>query len=157
LIFFKSKEIIKYIFFSKAFVVSLLTISLLLIINISYTGCAVYPIKETCFDNKLSWSTDKKVVGHMSKWYQQWAKAGANATYRVENPDEYIKNFNWVSNWYERYFSYKGNELLIGIFVIFFIFFILFMGPNKEKPDKKSKKITITLFLLTILTVYTIR
>jgi len=151
LIFFNSKKIIEYIFFSRAFIITSITIFLLVVINIAYTGCTVYPVKETCLGNKVSWAIPKKNVEHMNKWYHQWSKAGAGVDFRIENPDEYIKNFNWVSNWYERYFSYKGKELVTGIFVFLFIFSIIFMGPNKKKPDKKNKNITITLFLLSLI------
>ena len=149
LIFFNSKKIIKYIIFSKTFIIASTTISLLFLINIAYTGCAVYPVKETCMDEKLSWSLNKKEVSQMNKWYEQWAKAGAGTTYRVKNPSDYIKNFNWVPNWYETYFLYKVKELLISLFVLFFLFSLVFIGPNKAKPDKKNRNILITLFILT--------
>jgi hypothetical protein len=49
----------------------------------------------------------------MNDWYEQWSKAGANPNFRVENPQEYIQYFNWVSNWFERIFFYKGFRFFI--------------------------------------------
>lgn len=149
--FFNFKQIFNYLILSKTFILGFLIISLLLSINIAYTGCAVYPVKETCFEKKLSWSLKKDHVDHMNKWYHQWSKAGAGVTYRVADPENYIKGFNWVGNWYERYFSYKGNETLRGLLVVFIIFLILFRGPNKKIPDKKNKKITIILYILSLI------
>ena len=151
LFFFNFKKILNYLFISKTFVVSFFTLSLLLSINIAYTGCAVYPVKETCFENKLSWSLSKKHVAHMNNWYEQWSKAGAGVNYRVKDPENYIKGINWVSNWYDRYFEYKGNETLKAMLLITIIFLFLFRGPQKEMPDKKNKKIIFSLLILTII------
>ena len=151
LIFFKIKKIIDYIIFSKTFVVAVLTISLLILVNFAYTGCAIYPVKETCLNKKLSWSLEKNTVEHMNNWYQQWAKAGAGVTYRVEDPKNYIKKFNWVQNWFERYFLYKGKETIMGIVIFSLLILILFRGVNKEKPDKKKRNILISLFFLTLI------
>ena len=149
LIFFKIKKIIDYVIFSKTFVVATLTVSLLILINFAYTGCAIYPVKETCLNNKLSWSLEKNRVEHMYNWYQQWSKAGGGVNYRVKDPKNYIKKFNWVQNWFERYFLYKGTETIRGIVIFSFLTLILFRGVNKEKPDKKKRNILISLFFLT--------
>jgi len=149
--FFNFKEILKQFFLSKTFIISFFIISLLLSINIAYTGCAIYPVKQTCFENKLSWSLSKKDVEHMNKWYHQWSKAGAGINYRVKDPENYIKGINWVGNWYDRYFEYKGNETLRAMLVFSLIFLLLYRGPKKEIPDKKNKKITWSLFILTII------
>ena len=149
--FFNFKEILKQFFLSKTFIISFFIISLLLSINIAYTGCAIYPVKQTCFENKLSWSLSKKDVERMNKWYHQWSKAGAGINYRVKDPENYIKGINWVGNWYDRYFEYKGNETLRAMLVFSLIFLLLYRGPKKEIPDKKNKKITWSLFILTII------
>ena len=120
LLFFTKIKKIKHIVLPKVYVVSFLTLFLLASINISYTGCAIYPIKQTCFENKLEWSLSKKHVAMMNTWYQQWSKAGAGINYRVDDPKEYIKKFNWVSNWYERYFLYKFKETLLGMSIFIF-------------------------------------
>ena len=60
------------------------------------TGCLLYPVEITCFDN-LSWSIPIKQVEQMNQWYQQWSKAGAAPGFRVDNPEIYIKDFNWVA------------------------------------------------------------
>ena len=149
--FFDFKKILKKFFLTKTFIISFFTISILLSINIAYTGCAIYPVKETCFEKKLSWSLSKKHVEKMNNFYQLWSKSGAGVNYRVEDPENYIKKFNWVANWYDRYFEYKGNETLRAIFLISAVVLFLFRGPNKRIPDKKSKKIIYSLFVLSFI------
>ena len=142
LLFFSKIKKIKQIFIPKVYIVSFLTIFLLVSINISYTGCAIYPVKQTCLEKKLDWSLTKEHVQMMNTWYQQWSKAGAGIEYRVKDPKEYIKNLNWVSNWYERYFLYKFKETLLGITFLILLVFILFHSKNKYIKQKKyfSKK-----------------
>ncbi|MAV62357.1 MAG: hypothetical protein CMI80_02620 [Candidatus Pelagibacter sp.] len=151
LIFFNIRDILNFIFVSRTFLISFTTIIFLFLINIAYTGCVIYPIKETCFEKQLSWSQKKDEVQHMSDWYQQWSKAGAGVQYRVKDPKEYIKKFNWVPNWYEKYFKYKFIEALNGILVLSIIFLFIFRGINKEKPDKKEKRIFLAIYTITII------
>ncbi len=105
-------------------------------INIFNTGCLIYPVEFTCFEN-FSWSL-KHEAKQMNDWYEQWSKAGAGPDYRVINPDVYIQNFNWVNNWIDKYFFNKVSDFLLGIFflvtVIFFIFFT--KKTKKIKTDK---------------------
>ena len=41
---------------------------------------------------------------NLSIWLEQWAKAGAGPNFRVQNVSEYIQNFNWFTNWIDKYF-----------------------------------------------------
>ena len=145
------KKLFNLAIFNNAFVFSIITIFLLLSINIAYTGCAIYPVKATCLTNHLSWALEKDHVEMMNNWYQQWSKSGASSTYRVENPEEYIKGFNWVSNWYERYFLYKFKELIIGIVFLIIIVLMLFRGGVKNSPNKRKNKTLVALFLITLI------
>ncbi len=147
-LFFKIKKLVTYIFYSKTIIACLVSIFLLTSINISYTGCAIYPIKQSCFFDKLSWTIKKDTVIHLSKWYEIWSKSGAGPNYGVENPDEYIKKFNWVSNWYEKYFEYKGLETIGGILVLFILLFVIFYSKNRKPPKKIETKIITALYLL---------
>jgi len=144
------KKILNLAIFNRAFAFSIITIFLLLSINLAYTGCAIYPIKTTCLTNQLSWALEKDHVEMMNNWYQQWSKSGASSTYRVENPGEYIKGFNWVSNWYERYFLYKFKELIGGIVFLIILVLILFRGTARNLPNKRKNKTLITLFVITL-------
>ena len=152
--FINIKNLIKYFFNTRSILISFFALSLLTSINISYTGCAIYPIKQTCFFDKVSWTISEQAVDHLSKWYNLWAKAGAGPVYRVDNPEIYIQKFNWVSNWYERYFEYKGYETLIGIIVIFALLLIIFYSKNIKPPKKIDKKIIINLYILSLILLF---
>ena len=73
------------------------------------TGCLIYPVSFTCFEN-FSWAVNKLEVIELNNWYEQWSKAGAGPDYRVENPLEYISYFNWVGNWIDKYFFNKVSD-----------------------------------------------
>ena len=51
----------------------------------------------------------------MNNWYEQWSKAGATPNFRVDDPENYIKGFNWVSNWIDLYFFNKVSDFLAGL------------------------------------------
>ena len=113
----------------------ILTIFLVTIISLLNTGCLVYPVSLTCFDN-LSWAIPISEVNHMNNWYEQWSKAGAGPNFRVENPQIYIQKFNWVNHWFEYYFFNKVSDFLLGIFFAVLVFIIAFFSKNKKKPEK---------------------
>ncbi len=110
------------------------------------TGCLIYPASFTCFEN-LSWSIPLQQVDQMHLWYEQWSKAGAGPNFRVENPEIYINNFNWVGNWIEKYFFTKVSDNLLLIVFISFTITILF----SLKLDKKNNiKHNYQLFYISI-------
>ena len=115
------------------------------------TGCLLYPVEITCFDN-LSWSIPIKQVEQMNQWYQQWSKAGAAPGFRVDNPEIYIKDFNWVANWIDKYFFNKVSDFLLGIIFLSLVIFTSFKMNSKDKDrfkiDKKYKILYIIVLIL---------
>ena len=102
-----------------------------LFVNFANSGCLIYPVSITCFDY-FSWSIPLQEVSAMNDWYEQWSKAGANPNFRVENPQEYIQYFNWVSNWFAEYFFTKVSDFLFGLFFLILIFLIIFRSKQKK-------------------------
>jgi hypothetical protein len=149
--FFKIKDLIKIFFNSRSILISFLSLSLLTSINISYTGCAVYPIKQTCFFDKISWSISQKHVEYLSEFYELWSKSPPASNSGIQDTSIYIQKFNWVSNWYENYFAYKGLETLLGIAVIFIILLIIFWSKNIKRQKKIDKKIISILYALSFI------
>ena len=119
------------------------------------TGCLVYPVSFTCFEN-FSWSIPIDQVKAMNNWYEQWSKAGAGPNFEVENRDIYIQNFNWVSNWIDKYFFNKVSDFILGVILLLFIFFIIFFTKSKKKKSIKSnfKNKYIGLVYLTIFVLF---
>ena len=91
-------------------------------INFSNSGCLVYPVYFTCFEH-ISWSIPIEQVKAMNLWYEQWSKAGATPNFRIDNPEQYIQKFNWVSNWIEKYFFNKVSDFVLGLLVVGIIYY----------------------------------
>tara|TARA_B100001121_G_scaffold137160_1_gene120140 strand:- start:7371 stop:9065 length:1695 start_codon:yes stop_codon:yes gene_type:complete len=121
---------------------------LIMIHNFYSSGCLLYPVSVTCFDENL-WGIKVKEVIELNNWYEQWAKGGAGPNFRVENPEIYIRNFNWVSNWFNIYFFNKISDFILGLSILTFVTFLVLKSKKKE-PIKKRNKIFL-IFLIVIL------
>ena len=136
--------------FNRVFFISLTLIMFFYSVNLINTGCLIYPLNISCFD-ELSWSIPMLEVNQMRDWYELWAKAGANPNMRVQNPGDYINSFNWVNNWIDMYFFNKVLDFLIAVIFIFIVTFFIFLKKKKKKYSKKIKFITIYTFILLLL------
>ena len=104
---------------------------LLVLLNVYLnTGCVVYPAYLTCFGD-FEWSIPVDQVKQMKIWYEQWSKAGAGPNYRVENVSLYLSDFNWVKNWFDKYFFTKVSDALLVILLIIIIFYFTFRSKQK--------------------------
>ena len=93
------------------------------------TGCLVYPASFTCFEN-FQWAIQIEKVEQMKSWYSLWSKAGASPTFRSENPELYLSNFNWITHWVKNYFFTKVTDT---IFVIILISVICLLTLKNSK------------------------
>ena len=148
-IFFR--ETLNFLIFNKFFFLFSFLIIFVLLTNFFNSGCFVYPVYFTCLES-MSWSIPTLEVKQMNNWYELWSKAGANPNSRVDNPLNYINNFNWVSNWIDIYFFNKVSEFLYGILILS-LFVYAFFIKSKKKNNYKSinlKSIYIIIILLLI-------
>ncbi len=148
--FFKKNKFkfILLIFKNYFFYLSLILIFNILIVNFFNSGCLIYPVSFTCFE-KFSWSIPIAEVLLMNDWYEQWSKAGANPNFRVENPQEYIQYFNWVSNWFEKYFFNKVSDFILGVLFLIIIFLSIFKSKKKISPiNYKGEKFIYFIILI---------
>ena len=111
------------------------------------TGCLVYPLSFTCFDS-LSWSIPLDEVQKMNNWYELWSKGGATPNLRVENPQEYIKGFNWVNHWIDIYFFNKVSDFILGTVLLISVFLFFF---RENFFNKKLIKINNHVYLVYLL------
>jgi hypothetical protein len=132
-----NKKINLQIYLFKNFSVYLFVLTIFLVTTTSLlnSGCLVYPVSLTCFDN-LSWATPISSVIDTNNWFEQWSKAGAGPSFRVENPQIYIQKFNWVNHWFEYYFFNKVSDFLLGIFFVILVFIVAFFSKIKKKLVK---------------------
>ena len=122
-------------------------IFLVLITNFQITGCLIYPVSFSCLYN-FPWSLDLKEVEKVSRWYEQWSKAGAGPNFRVEGSEIYIEKFNWVKHWFFNYFIGKGSDLFFGLVFLLAIIFIVFYSKNKKTAEKRNYKLILLILAL---------
>ena len=132
LLLIKNKVSVFFFIKNKVLHLCLLMTCLLVVTNFFNTGCLIYPIQMLCFDN-FSWSIPLAEIEIMNNWYQQWSKAGASPIFRVDNPELYIQNFNWVSNWINTYFFNKVSDFLLGLLFLILIVYLTFYTKYKKK------------------------
>ena len=121
--FFKT---LKTLCFSKSFLFFFLSLFFYFSHHFILTGCIVSPLSPTCFGDNLDWARGKEHYESLSNWLEQWSKAGAGPNFRVENPKEFIQNFNWLPRWLEYYFTGKVLDQLFLMLSSFLVIFFLF-------------------------------
>ena len=141
------KNLFKYLFFNKGTALLLLTILIVLFKNFLITGCYIYPVKFTCFENFV-WSLSEKEVDRLYNHYQLWSKGGMAPNYITDNPDTYIKGFNWVKGWIDIYFFTKVTDFLSGLALILIIANIIFYSKITINAAQTKKVFFILLILL---------
>ncbi len=149
-IFTKKKNYLQsfnFLFYNKYFGLFLVLLSFVLGTYFINTGCLIYPLSFTCFDS-LSWSIPLAEVQKMNDWYELWSKGGATPNFRVENPQEYIKGFNWVNHWIDIYFFNKVSDFILGTVLLISIFLFFF---RKNFFNKKLIKINNHVYLVYLL------
>ena len=114
------------LFFSRTFYYCSLLIILILFYTFINSGCIIFPVASTCFQS-LSWSINTDKINGVKIWFELWSKGGANPNYVVEDTLNYIKNFNWFSNWLNDYFFNKVSDFLLGLFILIFNFVFKFL------------------------------
>jgi len=145
----KISQILKSFFSNIYFYIFILIGFSLIAINIFNSGCVLYPVSLTCFNN-LEWSLLHEAE-FMNNWYELWSKAGASPNYRVDNPEIYIKGFNWLPNWTNLYFFNKVSDFILGLIFLLLIVFLIFYTKNKKKISINKKKILWTYSIILIL------
>jgi len=149
--FYKLTDLIKKNIMNR-YIIFFFTIFLFILSSYFFSsGCLIYPAKITCFEN-FSWSIPITQVESMNAWYQQWSKAGAGPDFRIENPEIYIKYFNWVGNWIDKYFFNKVSDFLLGIIFLSLVIFISYLNISFDKTKiNLNKYLKIFYFLVLLL------
>ena len=133
---------------NKIFYLFLLSLLSILTVNFFNSGCLIYPVVSTCIDSAV-WSIGSENALKMNNWYEQWSKAGATPNFRVENPEIYIQNFNWVTNWIKLYFFNKVSDFLLGLLCLLVIVYLVFYSKKKKIiTNNKNIFILFSIFIL---------
>ena len=146
----KIKDLFNLIFNNFIIFFAIINITLIFFTYFKNTGCLIYPLSITCFEN-IEWAISKKEVQGMNFWYELWSKGGAAPNFRVDNPEIYVTNLNWLKNWIDIYFFNKVSDFILGLFVLSLIIFFSFKGSKKIKISTfKYRSLAIIIFLLLI-------
>jgi hypothetical protein len=156
----KLRNTIKLVFLSRRSAFLILMIILVISKYLLNTGCLLYPLYFTCFEN-LDWSINKNQVLQMNNWYELWSKAGANPNWRIEEPELYIKDFNWVNNWVKSYFFNKVSDFILSLILLVFVVYIFFftlikqskihLGLSKDDTINKENMYIKILYIILII------
>ena len=141
------KKLMEKIFVNKSLYLSLVLIITVLITNFFNTGCFIYPLLKSCFIN-FDWSIQTKVIESMALHYENWSKAGMTPNFKIDNPSNYVKDFNWINGWLNRYFFFKVSDFLLGLIFLIGVFLVTFY---KKEIVKKSFNKEILFVYLTII------
>ena len=137
--------------FSKTFFYCLSFIFFTIFFTFINSGCLIFPLQQTCFEN-FNWTISKEHVAGVKIWFELWSKAGATPTNLVEDRNLYISNFNWVSNWIVAYFFNKMSDFLLGLTLLSLIIFISFyrnkLSVNNKSISYKAIYSILLLFLI---------
>ena len=116
--------------------------------NFLISGCAIFPIKETCI-NKINYY-DAAITNIASTEAEAWSKAHPDSINKLSF-NEYISNYNWVNTWFKSHFK-KIMEKLTP-FLLFLILFFLIKITRKPYFDNfnykfffKNKNILLIIF-----------
>jgi hypothetical protein len=139
-----------FLFFNRYFILVLVLIFFIIFTYFINTGCLVYPLSLTCFDG-ISWGVPLIQVQQMNDFYELWSKGGAAPNFRIDNPEEYIKNFNWISNWIDIYFFNKVSDFILGIILLISIFLFFFKKSFFKKTIIKVDHHVYLVYLLILI------
>ncbi len=115
------------------------------------TGCLIYPVQQTCISG-VEWGIPKSEVSALNTHYQWWSKAGGGPGYSHEiDKDHYIQNFNWLSNWVDRYFFNKMSDFLLSLSFISVLFLMIFRSKKKDTKNKKNNNLFYYCLILLML------
>lgn len=95
IIFFLNKNKIKTLK-HKNFTLIIAFFLIWIIKNILISGCAIFPLKETCLKNLFYY--DENITKFASDEPEAWAKGFPQSNKKM-NYKEYNSNFNWVTTW----------------------------------------------------------
>ncbi len=135
------------LFFSRTFYYCSLLILLIIFYTFINSACIIFPVTSTCFQD-LSWSIDINRINDVKIWFELWSKGGANPNYVIEDSLNYIKNFNWFSNWLNEYFFNKVSDFLLGLLSLSLILSLSFYKKNITFLNKKNNLWSLFLAFL---------
>tara|TARA_Y100000591_G_scaffold91462_1_gene77309 strand:- start:692 stop:2386 length:1695 start_codon:yes stop_codon:yes gene_type:complete len=129
-------------------------IFIFIFLNFSATGCLIYPVEVLCFTESFDWSLSSDTIRYLNTHYEIWSKGGMGPGFSINNKEQYLENFNWISHWTKIYFFGKFTDYILVIFIITIIFASFFykeLKNNKIKKLQLNKNLFLFYFLFLII------
>ena len=120
-------------------------ISLFLTLNIFSSGCLIFPVAETCFDN-LKWAMPINEIKDYNIWFQAWSKSLAGTGYVIKNYYSLVTDLGWIQIWYSNYFSKYLETIYLLIFITLLL--ILLFRPYKKEFNFSKFHFFLIIFLI---------
>ena len=128
----------------------IILISIWFLKNIFLSGCIIFPLKLTCFNNLIY--SNEKIVNIASKEAEAWSKGYPDS--KIQNGfDQYNSNFNWVKTWSKNHFKKVKEKILPLIFLIIILISFSLIKKNYYRNFNiqkifSDKKILYLIFFL---------
>ena len=149
LIFFLINKNKKFIVKDKKIFFCFLLIFLWISKNILLSGCAIFPIKQTCFGNLQNFNLE--IVNSSSIEAEAWAKGYPDSKIK-SGYEKYNKNFNWLETWSKNHLKVIIEKILPLVILIFILTILYYFDSKKIKTFKKKifedKKLFFLIFFL---------
>lgn len=154
-IFYIEKKLflIRYIFKLPSTYFFILLILFVVVTYFFNTGCLLYPVSITCFENTL-WSIGSLDTKQMSIHYELWSKAGKTPNFTTNDPELYLQNLNWFSNWINLYFFNKVLDFILGLLFLCLVVLLFFKKNNFRKFYKNNNLRNIKIIYLFIVLLF---
>lgn len=123
-----------------------LLFTLWLIKNLLVSGCAIYPLKISCFKT-LKWVNIEEVSKEALK-AEAWSKGWPDRKEQEITQEKFVKNFQWFDAWQKKQKS-DFIKNLIPYSTLILIFLIIVRGKNNIDKINIQKKITLLIFSIT--------
>ena len=117
--------------------------------NILTSGCAIYPIPNTCIQG-LKWSPNIEAIKSMESGGEAWAKGWPQNKNKNLGTEEFNKDFNWIKPWLSIHGKYVGKTILPYLFII--IILNIYFRDSKKKILTTNINYNLCLTLSGLLT-----
>ena len=124
-----------------------------LIKNILVSGCLMFPVKQTCFNN-FYWNSSlfpsENDVYKVSEENEAWAKSWPNRDDKSLEYKDYISS-NWTKTWFDSHAKTVITKKLLPLLILISIFFLLTRNQTNKSIIHKyllKKQILLLLILL---------
>lgn len=137
---------------NKKNILCLIFIFLWLLKNLFLSGCLIFPIKQTCFNNLTH--TNIELVDIASTEAEAWAKGYPDSKIKY-GFDQYNSNFNWVETWSSNHLKKiieKISPLVVSMIILTLFLFkkINYYKYFNTKDYYNNKKFIYLIFFLFI-------